>query len=93
MCPFLCVIIVRVAVCVDGERGVMRPGQTLVEHRDQGVCYTTQCTHTLDSATGFYVLKASGTNCTARCQPVSILNAQRHAHQPNSKYLLTVVCV
>jgi len=72
---------------------VMRPGQTLVEHRDQGVCYTTQCTHTLDSATGFYVLKASGTNCTARCQPVSILNAQRHAHQPNSKYLLTVVCV
>uniref|UniRef100_A0A673LF66 Otogelin-like n=1 Tax=Sinocyclocheilus rhinocerous TaxID=307959 RepID=A0A673LF66_9TELE len=49
------------AVCVDGERGVMRPGQTLVEHRDQGVCYTTQCTHTLDS--------------------------------PNTKYLLTVLCV
>lgn len=80
MCAFLCVFIVREAVCVDGERGVMRPGQTLVEHRDQGVCYTTQCTHTLDSATGFYVLKATGTNCTARCQPVSILNAQRHAH-------------
>ncbi|KAG1943166.1 otogelin-like protein [Pimephales promelas] len=63
---------VREAVCVDGERGVMRPGQTLVEHRDQGVCYTTQCTHTLDSATGFYVLKASGTNCTARCQPYQL---------------------
>lgn len=63
---FVCV---REAVCVDGERGVMRPGQTLVEHRGQGVCYTTQCTHTLDSATGFYVLKATGTNCTARCQP------------------------
>ncbi|ROK23437.1 Otogelin [Anabarilius grahami] len=60
---------VREAVCVDGERGVMRPGQTLVEHRDQGVCYTTQCTHTLDPATGFYVLKATDTNCTARCQP------------------------
>lgn len=68
----LCVYIVREAVCVDGERGVMRPGQTLVEHRDQGVCYTTQCTHTLDSATGFYRLRAAGTNCTARCQPVSI---------------------
>ncbi|KAK7170291.1 hypothetical protein R3I94_000503 [Phoxinus phoxinus] len=66
---FVCV---REAVCVDGERGVMRPGQTLVEQRDQGVCYTTQCTHTLDSATGFYVLKATGTNCTARCQPYQL---------------------
>uniref|UniRef100_A0A671S0L1 Otogelin-like n=1 Tax=Sinocyclocheilus anshuiensis TaxID=1608454 RepID=A0A671S0L1_9TELE len=62
----------REAVCVDGERGVMQPGQTLVEHRDQGVCYTTQCTHTLDSATGFYLLKATGTNCTVRCQPVTL---------------------
>uniref|UniRef100_A0A8C1YUL6 Otogelin n=1 Tax=Cyprinus carpio TaxID=7962 RepID=A0A8C1YUL6_CYPCA len=60
------------AVCVDGERGVMRPGQTLVEHRDQDVCYTTQCTHTLDSATGFYLLRTTGTNCTARCQPNQI---------------------
>ncbi|XP_073764936.1 otogelin isoform X2 [Danio rerio] len=66
---FICV---REAVCVDGERGVMRPGQTLVEHRDQGVCYATQCTHTLDSATGFYVLRSTGTNCTARCQPNQI---------------------
>uniref|UniRef100_A0A8C0Y8X1 Otogelin n=1 Tax=Cyprinus carpio carpio TaxID=630221 RepID=A0A8C0Y8X1_CYPCA len=69
---FVCVFVVREAVCVDGERGVMRPGQTLVEHRDQGVCYTTQCTHTLDSATGFYLLRATGTNCTARCQPNQI---------------------
>ncbi|TRY85791.1 hypothetical protein DNTS_014593 [Danionella cerebrum] len=66
---FICV---REAVCVDGERGVMQPGQTLVERRDQGVCYTTHCTHTLDSATGFYVLKSTGTNCTARCQPNQI---------------------
>uniref|UniRef100_A0A673LA48 Otogelin-like n=1 Tax=Sinocyclocheilus rhinocerous TaxID=307959 RepID=A0A673LA48_9TELE len=66
-----CLCSLREAVCVDGERGVMRPGQTLVEHRDQGVCYTTQCTHTLDSATGFYLLRATGTNCTARCQPVN----------------------
>ncbi|XP_052458890.1 otogelin-like [Carassius gibelio] len=66
---FICV---REAVCVDGERGVMRPGQTLVERRDQDVCYTTHCTHTLDSATGFYLLKATGTNCTAHCQPNQI---------------------
>ncbi|XP_056591424.1 otogelin [Triplophysa dalaica] len=66
---FMCV---RDGVCVDGVRGVMRPGQTLVEHRDQGVCYTTQCTHTLNPATGFYLLKATSTNCTARCQPHQI---------------------
>ncbi|KAI2662538.1 Otogelin [Labeo rohita] len=56
----------------DPENRLMRPGQTLVEHRDQGVCYTKQCTHTLDSATGFYLLKATGTNCTSRCQPNQI---------------------
>uniref|UniRef100_A0A673IFZ6 Otogelin-like n=1 Tax=Sinocyclocheilus rhinocerous TaxID=307959 RepID=A0A673IFZ6_9TELE len=61
-------ICVREAVCVDGERGVMQPGQTLVEHRDQGVCYTTQCTHTLDST-------------------------HIYTHRPNTKYLLTVLCV
>uniref|UniRef100_A0AAR2LEP6 Otogelin n=1 Tax=Pygocentrus nattereri TaxID=42514 RepID=A0AAR2LEP6_PYGNA len=60
---------VRDAVCVDGERGVMRPGQTLMEHSVRGVCYTTRCTHTLDPATGFYRIQASSTNCTAQCQP------------------------
>nr|XP_055062769.1 otogelin isoform X3 [Misgurnus anguillicaudatus] len=63
---------VREPVCVDGTRGVMRPGQTLVEHRDQGVCYTTQCTNKLNPATGFHLLKATSTNCTARCQPNQI---------------------
>lgn len=62
---------VRSAVCVDGKRGVMRPGQTLMEHSALGVCYTTRCTHRFDSATGFYLIKASSINCTAQCQPVS----------------------
>uniref|UniRef100_A0AAR2K3K7 Otogelin n=1 Tax=Pygocentrus nattereri TaxID=42514 RepID=A0AAR2K3K7_PYGNA len=65
----LCSYTVRDAVCVDGERGVMRPGQTLMEHSVRGVCYTTRCTHTLDPATGFYRIQASSTNCTAQCQP------------------------
>ncbi|XP_053473113.1 otogelin [Ictalurus furcatus] len=60
---------VRSAVCVDGKRGVMRPGQTLMEHSALGVCYTTRCTHRFDSATGFYLIKASSINCTAQCQP------------------------
>uniref|UniRef100_A0A8C9VDF4 Otogelin n=1 Tax=Scleropages formosus TaxID=113540 RepID=A0A8C9VDF4_SCLFO len=57
------------AVCVDGERGVMRPGQTLVEHSAEGICYTTHCTRTLDPVTGFFRTRASSTNCSSQCQP------------------------
>uniref|UniRef100_A0AAY4C9Z8 Otogelin n=1 Tax=Denticeps clupeoides TaxID=299321 RepID=A0AAY4C9Z8_9TELE len=63
---------VRDAVCVDEERGVMRPGQTLVEHSEQGVCYSTHCTRTLDPLTGFYHMRTSSTNCSAQCQPNQI---------------------
>ncbi|XP_072554297.1 otogelin [Paramormyrops kingsleyae] len=59
----------REAVCLDGERGVMRPGQTLVEHSPEGVCYTTQCTHALDTATGFFRTRATSRNCSSQCQP------------------------
>ncbi|XP_048829558.1 otogelin-like protein [Brienomyrus brachyistius] len=59
----------REAVCVDGERGVMRPGQTLVEHSPEGVCYTTQCTHALDTVTGFFRTRATSRNCSSQCQP------------------------
>ncbi|GAA6091152.1 otogelin isoform X5 [Tachysurus ichikawai] len=47
----------------------MRPGQTLMEHSALGVCYTTRCTDTFDTATGFYLIKATSINCTAQCQP------------------------
>ncbi|KAL4622712.1 otogelin [Arapaima gigas] len=59
----------REAVCIEGERGVMRPGQTLVEHSAEGICYTTHCTRTLDPATGFYRTRASSTNCSSKCKP------------------------
>ncbi|XP_076144123.1 otogelin [Alosa pseudoharengus] len=60
---------VRDAVCVNGERGVMRPGQTLVEHSDQGVCSTTHCTHTLDPLSGYHLIRTTSTNCSAQCYP------------------------
>ncbi|XP_061101225.1 otogelin [Conger conger] len=62
----------RDAVCVDGVRGVMRPGQTLVEHSAEGICYTTQCTSALDPHSGFYRIRTSSTNCSAPCQPNQI---------------------
>ena len=62
---------VREAVCVDGERGVMRPGQTLVEHSEDGVCHTAQCTRGLDTSTGYHRIRTTSTNCSALCQLVS----------------------
>ncbi|XP_067105524.1 otogelin [Osmerus mordax] len=59
---------VREAVCVDGERGVMRPGQTLVEHSEDGVCHTAQCTRGLDTSTGYHRIRTTSTNCSALCQ-------------------------
>ena len=71
---FVCTpLTVREAVCVDGERGVMHPGQTLVDHSQEGVCLTTQCSHSLDPTTGFHLLRTATTNCSAQCQPVSQL--------------------
>ncbi|XP_030649228.1 otogelin [Chanos chanos] len=63
---------VRESVCVDGERGVLKPGQMLVEHSEDGVCHTTQCTSALDQSTGFYRIRTSSTNCSAQCQPNQI---------------------
>uniref|UniRef100_H3DN78 Otogelin n=1 Tax=Tetraodon nigroviridis TaxID=99883 RepID=H3DN78_TETNG len=63
---------VREAVCVFGERGVLRPGQTLVEHDDSGLCHSRQCSRSLDPASGFYLLRTSTINCSAHCQPNQI---------------------
>uniref|UniRef100_A0A3Q4GTW6 Otogelin n=1 Tax=Neolamprologus brichardi TaxID=32507 RepID=A0A3Q4GTW6_NEOBR len=61
--------IMREAVCVFGERGVLRPGQTLVERGDDGLCYSRQCSRSLDPATGFHVLRTFSVNCSNQCQP------------------------
>ncbi|XP_062290720.1 otogelin [Scomber scombrus] len=63
---------VREAVCVYGERGVLRPGQTLVEHGDDGLCHSRQCSRSFDPSSGFHLLRTSSTNCSAQCQPNQI---------------------
>uniref|UniRef100_A0A4W3IMB4 Otogelin n=1 Tax=Callorhinchus milii TaxID=7868 RepID=A0A4W3IMB4_CALMI len=57
-------------VCVDGGRGVLRPGQTIVEHMADSVCHTTQCTHHHDNVTGFYQLIVTAVNCSSHCNTV-----------------------
>ncbi|KAM4744336.1 otogelin [Anableps anableps] len=63
---------VREAVCVFGERGLLWPGQTLVEHGDDGLCYSRHCSQVLDPTSGFYLLRTSTVNCSAHCQPNQI---------------------
>ncbi|XP_060900124.1 otogelin [Labrus mixtus] len=60
---------VREAVCVFGERSVLRPGQTLVEHDEDGLCHSRQCSRSLDPASGFHLLRTSSINCSAHCRP------------------------
>ncbi|XP_051885648.1 otogelin-like [Pristis pectinata] len=55
-------------VCIDGERGILRPGQAIVEHTTDGLCYSTQCTHNQDNKTGFYQLLVTMINCSAQCE-------------------------
>uniref|UniRef100_A0A4W6EGZ9 Otogelin n=1 Tax=Lates calcarifer TaxID=8187 RepID=A0A4W6EGZ9_LATCA len=64
--------VLREAVCVFGERGVLRPGQTLVEHGDDGLCHSRQCSRSLDPTSGFHLLRTSSINCSAHCQPNQI---------------------
>ncbi|XP_061590678.1 otogelin [Cololabis saira] len=63
---------VREAVCVFGERGVLWPGQTLVERGDDGLCHSRQCSRVVDVASGFHVLRTSSINCSIHCQPNQI---------------------
>lgn len=78
----VCVFVssVREAVCVFGERGVLRPGQTLVEHNDSGLCHSRQCSRSLDPASGFHLLRTSSINCSAHCQPVGAQHLQLCYH-------------
>ncbi|XP_067849686.1 otogelin [Heptranchias perlo] len=55
-------------VCIDGERGILRPGQTIMEHTADGACYTIQCTYNQDNKTGFYQLLITMVNCSAQCE-------------------------
>ncbi|XP_054472213.1 otogelin [Anoplopoma fimbria] len=65
---------VREAVCVFGDRGVLRPGQTLVDHRETltGVCHSRQCSRSLDPTSGFHLLRTNSINCSSHCQPNQI---------------------
>uniref|UniRef100_A0A452ISK9 Otogelin n=1 Tax=Gopherus agassizii TaxID=38772 RepID=A0A452ISK9_9SAUR len=55
-------------VCLSNERGILRPGQTIMEHTPGGICYTAYCTNMIDPSTKYYRINISWTNCVIKCE-------------------------
>ncbi|XP_042315379.1 otogelin [Sceloporus undulatus] len=55
-------------VCLNNERGVLLPGQSIVEHSPDGLCHTSYCTSIIDPVTKYYQINTSTVNCAARCK-------------------------
>uniref|UniRef100_A0A8C8SMQ0 Otogelin n=1 Tax=Pelusios castaneus TaxID=367368 RepID=A0A8C8SMQ0_9SAUR len=55
-------------VCLSNERGVLRPGQTIVEHTPDGICHTSYCTNMIDPATKYYRINISWIDCVTKCE-------------------------
>ncbi|NXJ61135.1 OTOG protein, partial [Rostratula benghalensis] len=59
---------VRDKVCLSNERGVLLPGQTIVEHSADGICRVSYCTNVTDPSTKYYQLNTSSIDCTIKCK-------------------------
>ncbi|XP_025025529.1 otogelin [Python bivittatus] len=55
-------------VCLNNERGVLLPGQSIVEHSPDGICHTSHCTSIIDPVTKFCWINTSIVDCAARCK-------------------------
>uniref|UniRef100_A0A8C3JAI1 Otogelin n=1 Tax=Calidris pygmaea TaxID=425635 RepID=A0A8C3JAI1_9CHAR len=55
-------------VCLSNERGVLLPGQTIVEHSADGVCLVSYCTNVTDPSTKYYEIKTSSIDCAIKCK-------------------------
>ncbi|XP_068115978.1 mucin-2-like [Hyperolius riggenbachi] len=60
---------VKDSVCVSRGGGVLRPGQTIMEHTSEGVCHTSHCTSVIDPVTRYHQINVSTLHCAANCQP------------------------
>ncbi|KAM6075525.1 otogelin [Chlamydotis macqueenii] len=59
---------VRDKVCLSNERGVLLPGQTIVEHNADGICRISYCTNTTDPSTKYYRINTSSIDCAVKCR-------------------------
>ncbi|NXL71492.1 OTOG protein, partial [Leptocoma aspasia] len=59
---------VRDKVCLSSERGVLLPGQRVVEHSADGICHVSYCTDVIDPSTKYYQINTSAMDCAAKCK-------------------------
>ncbi|KAM6308955.1 otogelin [Aegotheles albertisi] len=59
---------VRDKVCLSNERGVLLPGQTIVEHSADGICRVSYCTNVIDPSTKYYQINTSSIDCAVKCK-------------------------
>ncbi|NXH72070.1 OTOG protein, partial [Hydrobates tethys] len=59
---------VRDKVCLSNERGVLLPGQTIVEHSADGICRISYCTNVIDPSTKYYRINMSSIDCAVKCK-------------------------
>uniref|UniRef100_A0A663M5E9 Otogelin n=1 Tax=Athene cunicularia TaxID=194338 RepID=A0A663M5E9_ATHCN len=55
-------------VCLSNERGVLFPGQTIVEHSPDGICHISHCTNVIDPSTKYYQINTSSIDCAVKCK-------------------------
>ncbi|KFP51745.1 Otogelin, partial [Cathartes aura] len=59
---------VRDKVCLSNERGVLLPGQTIMEHSADGICLISYCTNVIDPSTKYYQINMSSIDCAVKCK-------------------------
>ncbi|OWK57108.1 Otogelin [Lonchura striata] len=59
---------VRDKVCLSNERGVLLPGQRIVEHSADGICHISYCTNVVDPSTKYYKINTSSIDCAVKCK-------------------------
>ncbi|KFO84764.1 Otogelin, partial [Buceros rhinoceros silvestris] len=59
---------VRDKVCLSGERGVLLPGQSIMEHSADGICRISYCTNVIDPSTKYYQINKSSIDCAVKCK-------------------------
>uniref|UniRef100_H0ZEQ6 Otogelin n=1 Tax=Taeniopygia guttata TaxID=59729 RepID=H0ZEQ6_TAEGU len=64
----LCFLAVRDKVCLSNERGVLLPGQRIVEHSADGICHISYCTNVVDPSTKYYKINTSSIDCAVKCK-------------------------
>uniref|UniRef100_A0A8C9MPI5 Otogelin n=1 Tax=Serinus canaria TaxID=9135 RepID=A0A8C9MPI5_SERCA len=55
-------------VCLSNERGVLLPGQRIVEHSADGICHISHCTNVVDPSTKYYKINTSSIDCAVKCK-------------------------